>query len=213
LAAALHLPAADGARGTRGAGALVASVSPDSPAAKAGLHPGDVIQAVDGKPIASPRELALGIADGQPGAVVGLGVLRDGEKQTVQVTLASQPQAEQVAAKDEAMPRPSIGVALTGITPELRDRLDLPADLKGAIIANVTPDSPADRAGLHQGDVVLGVGQNAVTSPGEAVGAIRTAARGGKTVALRILRDGQSGFIAVRPGKAPAQQDDEDEAG
>ncbi len=204
LAAALHLPG-----GTpRGAGALVAGVSADSPAAKAGLRPGDVIRAIDGKPIASPRELAVNVADAKPGASVSIDLLRDGAKQTVHATLASMPQQEAVAdnsagpGRDNAQPQ--LGVALAGLTPELRAQLDLPDSTRGVVITNVTPDSPADRAGLREGDVVLGVGHTAVESPRQAVGAIRAATANGKSVALRILRDGQAGFVAVSPGKAPA---------
>ncbi len=75
------------------------------------------------------------------------------------------------------------------------------------MIANVVPDSPADQAGLRQGDVVVGVGRKAVTSPHAAVAAIRAAGAGGKTVALRILRDGQAGFVAVKPGRLSAAPD------
>ena len=213
LATALRLPQAEGARGP--SGALVASVSPDSPASKAGLRAGDIIQSVDGKPVASPRELARGIADGHPGTIANLSVLRDGTTQAIPVTLASQPQAERVAAagKDDAAAPPSLGVALAGLTPELRERLDLRPDTKGAVIARVTPDSPADQAGLRQGDVVLGVGSKAVSSPNEAVTAIRAAGRNGQTVALRILRDGQSGFVAVKPGAPAKAASEEDAAG
>jgi serine protease Do len=209
LAAALRLPANEGAHGP---GALVASVTPDSPAAKAGLRPGDVIQAVDGKPIGSPRDLANGIAGDKPGSVAELAVMRDGEKQTVQVTLAAQPEATDVA-DNAAMPhgQHQLGVGLAGLTPELRDRLNLPDNTRGVVIANVAPDSPAARAGLREGDVLLGVGHRMVETPHAAVAAIRAATKNGQTVALRIMRDGQAGYVAVKPGGTASPDDGSDD--
>ena len=96
--------------------------------------------------------------------------------------------------------QPSVGVALTPLTPELRGELDLPARTSGAVVANVAPGSPAAQAGIRQGDVIVGVGSEKVGSPGEAANAIRSAARKDHAVALRILRDGQSAFVAVDMG-------------
>jgi len=203
MATALNVPDPD-----KG-GALVAGVEPDGPAAKAGLQPGDVIRAVDGKPAATARDLAVDIAAVPPGAETRLDVLRDGTPQTMSVTVATL-RNETVAANngkaggkagDKAgQDQPSVGVALTPLTPELRGELDLPARTSGAVVANVAPGSPAAQAGIRQGDVIVGVGSEKVGSPGEAANAIRSAARKDHAVALRILRDGQSAFVAVDMG-------------
>lgn len=181
-------------------GALVAAVSPDSPAAKAGLQPGDVLTAVDGRGVGNPRELAQAVADHKPGDKAGISVMRDGAVRVMTVTLMAMPDERQTADSGEEGPRQGgIGLALAPLNPELRGRLDLGPDQRGALVAGVQPGSAAEQAGLRQGDLVVGVGAKPVTTPTEAVMAIRTATREGKGVALRILREGQARFVAVSP--------------
>ncbi len=182
-------------------GALVAAVSPDSPAAKGGLKPGDVLQSVDGKPVSSPHDLALLVSQIAPGRTAALGVLHDAKAETVSIKLTAMPDDQQVANAATASPgRGTIGVALAPLSPELRDQLELAPDQRGVVIAGVQPGSPAAAAGLREGDLVVGVGKDSVGAPSEAVSAIRGAAQDGRTVALRILRNGQARFIAVSPG-------------
>jgi serine protease Do len=79
----------------------------------------------------------------------------------------------------------------------MRDQLSLPAHTKGAVVSQVEPGSPAEAAGLQQGDVIVGVGTESVGSPQQAVNAIHAAARAGHAVAVRILRDGHTEFVAI----------------
>jgi len=182
-------------------GALVASVTAEGPAAKAGVQPGDVIQAIDGQKVTSPHDLAMDVAAAKPGQNAKLDILRNGDKQTVNVTLAEMPNDKTADAGDHAASKGKVGIALAPITPELRDRLDLPKDAKGAVVAEVQAGSPAEAAGIQQGDVIVGVGDKAVDGPESAVKAIRAATKdqAGKNgaLALRIIRDGQAAFVAV----------------
>jgi serine protease Do len=204
MATALHLPAPD-----KG-GALVANVEPDSPAAKAGLQPGDVIRAVDGKAVADPRALALDVADIHPGATTKLDVLRDGKIQTVSATVANMKDAAVAANEGGAGEnQQGVGVALAALTPELRGELNLSAHTRGAVVATVKPDSPAAEAGIRQGDVIVGVGTEAVASPSDAASAIRSAVHKDHAVALRILRDGQTVFVAIDMSKGPSSSSNE----
>ena len=194
LAPALHL--------THDAkGALIAAVTANSPAAKAGLQPGDVVRSVNGTTISDAGALAREIADVQPGHQAKLAIVRNGKDRTIDVTVASVP------GKASASHRGSIGVALASLSPELRDRLGLPADAQGAAVVEVRPNSPAEKAGLQPGDIVVGVGPEAVTSPAQAAHDIHQALRQGKSVALRIVRNGQARFVAVVPSgqTAPSQ--------
>ena len=202
MASALRLP--DGTRG-----ALVAGVEQDSPAARAGLQAGDVLRAVNGTAVANPHELARAVAGVAPGGKLALDITRDGESRTLTAEAASLPGDKQADAgggkpgagkAEAAQDGPRIGVALAPLTPDLREQLDIPARVNGAVVAEVQPGSPAEGAGLRQGDLVLGVGAKAVASPEDAVKAIRSAAKDGSTVALRIMREGRPRFVAVKPG-------------
>ncbi|WP_158746145.1 trypsin-like peptidase domain-containing protein [Acidisphaera sp. L21] len=188
MSAALHLPSANGA--------LVASVEPDSPASKAGLQPGDVIQTVNGTKIANPRDLAVDVAAVTPGEDAKLELLRDGDNKSVSITVASLPSDTQDGTDAASAPR-GIGVALAPLSPDMRNRFNVPGRTQGAMIAEIMPGSAAEQAGLQPGDVVVGVGNKPVNSPADAVSAIRAATSGGKTAALRIMRDGNMAFVAV----------------
>jgi serine protease Do len=182
-------------------GALVASVAPDSPAAKAGLKAGDVITSVGDTAVTNPHDLARTVADIKPGDTAQLAVRRNGDEKTLKVTVASLPEEQATAQLGAEPSEHNVGVALAPLSPELRDQLNLPDGAKGAVVAEVKPGSPAQMAGLQQGDVVVGVGAKSVEDPSQAASSIRSARRNGKAVALRVLRDGQPRFLAI-PGTA-----------
>ena len=95
----------------------------------------------------------------------------------------------------------ALGLTLAPLTPDLRSQLNLPDDASGAVIANVTPNSLADQAGLQQGDLLVGVGPTDVTTPDGAVTAINAARKSGAgAVALRIVRQGQALFVGITLG-------------
>jgi len=194
-AKAMHLKENDGA--------LLAGVQSDSPAARAGLQPGDVIQAVNGTRIANPRELALNVANIQPGDQAHLNVLHDGQVKEVTVKVGTLPN-EQTAGndhQDSGEHKARIGLALAPLSPDVRDRLNVPDGTNGAVIQGVQPGSPAETAGLEPGDVIVGVGTRAVTSPAEAARAMQQAANGSDhALALRVIRNGQPVFVGVALG-------------
>ncbi len=195
IAAALHLPKKDG-----DAGALVAEVSPDSPASKAGLQPGDIITSVGGREIKNPRDLAVTVAAVKPGDDTKIDVLRDGNTQTLTADIGTMPNetaSNDTGAGNGGEPSANVGLALAPLSPDMRGQLDVPEHTKGAVVAQVRPGSPADNAGLQQGDIIVGVGSELVGSPQQAVKAIHAAVRSNHAVALRILRDGHTEFVAI----------------
>jgi serine protease Do len=200
MAQALHLPGnGEGALN----GALIAQVEPSSPAEKAGLKPGDVIEQVNGVTIHTPRDLAISIAGINPGVDATLSIVRDGKPQDVAVQIAQlKTKTASNAQNPAATNQGGIGLALAPLTPDLRGQLGVPDGTDGAVVAQVRPNSPADEAGIQQGDVVLGVNSAAVGSPNQAASAIRSALHeSGGAVALRILRQGQPIFVAITPDK------------
>jgi serine protease Do len=190
-AKALHLPDTQGA--------LLAGVTPDSPAANAGLQPGDVIEQVNGTKIADPRALAVNVASIQPGEQARLTILHDGQTKDVSVKVGTMP-GDQTASNDtQANPRHAeLGLALAPLSPDLRDQLDLPEGANGALVQRVRPGSPAEAAGLQPGDLIVGVGTQPVKSPAEAARAMRGALAGSDhSLALRVIRNGQPVFVGV----------------
>ena len=143
----------------------------------------------------------IDIWDLKPGTETKFAVLRDGETKSITVALAAMPN-DRTADAGAADKQEGIGVALAPITPHLRAQLELPASAKGAIIASVEPGSPAEQAGLKEGDIILGVGSRTVATPAEAASRIRQAVKSGDNVALRVMRDGRAGYVAVETPNA-----------
>jgi serine protease Do len=191
MAKALHL--------SENSGALIAGVQADTPAAKAGLEPGDVITSVNGKTVKNPRDLALDIAAVMPGSAADLQVLHNGDTKSVSVKVGELPSEQTANAGDSGHDHQGrIGLALAPLSPDIRDQLQVPDGTKGAVVREVQPGSPAEQAGLQPGDVIVGVGSQKVTSPSEAVSAIRKVTSGkDHAVALRIIRNGTAAFVAV----------------
>ena len=173
-------------------GALIASVSPDSPAAEAGLKPGDVITQVNGAPIERAGDLSNRIGMDVPGDRVSLKVWRDHSTREMAVKLAkAQPESLQQAASDSGE-HGQLGLALRPLTPQERSAAGLD---HGLVVEEA--GGPSARAGIQPGDVLLGIdGQ-----PANSVDQVRSAMRGHpKSVALLIERDGQKIFVPVRLG-------------
>ena len=143
-------------------GALVAGVTPDSPAAKAGLQPGDVIRRWDGKPIDEPGTLSMLVAGTAVGRTVPIEVRRDGKAKDLEVTVAKLADDE-TASDDGPAHRGKWGLSLRDLTPDERRERGLEAGT-GVLVMGVAPDSPAAEAGVKQGDVVLQVNRRPVGS-------------------------------------------------
>ncbi|MDE2334423.1 MAG: Do family serine endopeptidase [Rhodospirillales bacterium] len=179
-------------------GALVATVEPNSPAQRAGLQPGDVIRDVNGQTIKSARDLAIDIAAIQPGTKTPIQFIRKGETRTLTIALATLPNGRTASASPHHA-QGRIGLALAPLTPNTRNQLGLPHGTMGAVVAGVQPGSPADQAGLQQGDVITAVGAQAIDSPQAAVRVLHEAENAGKPVALRVLRNGHAAYVALDP--------------
>ena len=186
-------------------GALIAGVTKDGPAAKAGLHQGDVIRSVNGQKISEFRDLARLIAAIGPNKTATLDVWRDGKDVSVPATLGRMPNNEQASTDGEDHPgRPGakaasvLGLSLAPINRQTRERFNLSAETKGVLIVGVKSDSPAADAGLQPGDVVVKVGDKTVASPRDLVQSVNDAGKAKrKAVLFLVQREGNERFVAV----------------
>jgi len=189
-------------------GALVAQVEPKSAAQKAGIQSGDVIKTVDGKDIATIRDLTRTIAGITPGNTVKLGLVRDGKEMTVSAKLGDYAKGTRQAKADDEQKGPekvsggSFGFSLAPISPEARQQLGLKDGVKGALIAAVESGSPAEEQGLRAGDILQQVGRDAVDTPKEAVSKLKEAKDTKKPVLMKVYREGSTRFVAVSPRAA-----------
>jgi serine protease Do len=186
-------------------GALVASVSPGGAADKAGLEPGDVIVAYNGKPIRNQDDLVQAVVATKPGTTVPVRIVREGQERTQSVTveeldLESETQtARGGGGRGGDLQQESssgFGMSLSPITPQIAQRLRLPDGTRGAVVVDVEQQSPAARAGIQPSDVILRVGRTPVANASEASRELSRVPSGG-TAFLLILRGGQETFVPV----------------
>jgi serine protease Do len=174
-------------------GALVAKVSKDSAAEKAGLKPGDVITAVNGDPIVRSGALSSRIGLAAPGDKVKLSVWRDRAERSIDVKLGGADPDEDVASANGGDQQGvQLGLSLRQLTREEKRQSKLE---QGLVIENV--DGPAARAGIEAGDVLLAINGKPVTS----IEQVRAVMAGKpKSVALLVERDGERIFVPVNLG-------------
>jgi serine protease Do len=189
-------------------GALVAGVTEDGPAAKVGIKPGDVIVSFDGKEVSDMKALPRIVADTPIGKAVDVSVMRDGQAKVFKVTVGRLEDAEksEEAADEKSAPskepeptkgRQSLGLTLTALSPEIRQRYNIPASVTGVLITAVDSKSSAADKGIRPGDIVVEVAQEKVTKPEEVVAKVQKIGPG-KSVLLLINRGGELSFVAVR---------------
>ncbi len=153
---------------SKASGAVISQVDPDSPGSKAGLKVGDVITQINNKPVEDAGQLQASISSERPGDKITLGIFRDGKTDSIPVTLEAMNKRQNASATEKGTQgKARWGVGLGELTPDLRDQLQLPSNVKGVVITNVQPGSPADNAGLSRGDVIVEVNRKPVQNPAE----------------------------------------------
>jgi serine protease Do len=183
------------------AGALVDEARPDTPAAKAGIQPGDVITAVNGTTIKDSRSLAREISAMGPGSSAKLDVIRKGESKTITVTLATMPNQPEKQAKAGEQDKGSMsGTPRLGLSVAPASEVAGAGD-KGVVITAVDPDGPGATRGLKSGDVILDVAGKSVGNVSELRSALSDAKSSGKhEVLMRIKTADNTHFVAVPIG-------------
>jgi serine protease Do len=189
----LNQPLADSFKLTQPDGALVANVTPGSPAAKAGLQPGDVILGYNSEPIHRSSDLPALVSASKPGDKASLDVWRAGKKIHLATTLGSAD--DKLASSDAPSGQAShgkLGVAVRPLSPEEKHEANLSA---GVVVEQVS--GPAAQAGIEPGDVILAVNGVTVKSVDQLQSLI---SKGSKNLALLIERGDTKIFVPVRLG-------------
>ncbi|HJV68198.1 MAG TPA: Do family serine endopeptidase [Ideonella sp.] len=186
---------ADSFKLPRPEGALVASVEPDSPASRAGLQPGDVLQRIGDHAIVGSADLPAAVTMAKPGDKVALQIWRDGKARNVEATLADAERPHKQARADDTAAGPDsrarLGLALRPMGPDERRE----AGEAGLVVEQVSGASA--RAGVQPGDLLLAVNGQ----PAKSVQAVRAAvANSDKAVALLVERHGEKIFVPIRLG-------------
>ena len=185
-------------------GAVVQSVAPDSAASKAGLEPGDVITGWGGKPVSTRDELVRMVVNTRPGTTVPVRVIRDRMERTISITvdeldLEAETNTARSNGREPADPvqetSSGFGITLQNITPEIARRLRM-ENRRGAVVTDVEQGSPAARAGMQPGDVIVRVGRQEVETAADAQRELARIPSGG-TAFLRVVRGGQETFVTV----------------
>jgi serine protease Do len=187
-------------------GAIVASVTPGSPAAVAGFVPGDIVLAVNGRPVEDSRDLTRRVASLPAGASAAFTISRNGAPKTLNARIGAK-KDDQVASNNTqqrgAPPSTAeaMGLGLAAVTPETRRAYNIDNGVNGVVITRVDPNSDAADKGLQPGDVVVSIGNRPVHSPQEVKATVQAAQSSGHNTVL-VLVIGQAGqrFVAIKLG-------------
>jgi serine protease Do len=189
-------------------GALVSSVSPDGPAAKAGIEAGDVIVNFDGKDIPDMHRLPLIVAETDVDKTVDVGVFRKGKNLTLKVKvgeLTTKESADEEEDQKENAPAgiagaekvDDLGISAASLTDALRTRFDIKKGVTGVVVTSIATDGVAADQGLQVGDVISEAAQQEVKSPKDLTDRAKQAEKDGKPLLLLINRKDDLQFIAI----------------
>jgi serine protease Do len=173
-------------------GAVIQDVTPDLPAARAGLRTYDVVVAVDGREIVSDEELIDYVSMRAPGTVAEIDVARDGARVRLSVKLAERPLSEEPRGLGAMAVRPAmselgpLGLAVRDVDADFRTRQRLPASMQGVLVTNVDAAGPARQAQMIEGQIILEVNRKPVLSAAE-FRAVLAGLRPGEPVALLVF--------------------------
>ena len=179
------------------AGALVAQVLEDGPAAKGGLQVGDVILSLNGQPIVMSADLPHLVGGLKDGAKAKLEIIRNGKRQNLDVTIGALPDddSEVTTTPSGTAERNSnrLGVTVSDLTAEQKKTLEL----KGGVVIKEVQDGPAAMIGLRPGDVISHLNNQAITSAKEFTEIAKELPKN-RSVSMRVLRQGRASFITFK---------------
>ena len=176
-------------------GALVAAVTKDSPADRAGIEAGDILVSLDGQSVPYSNALPPLVGAVVPGTVVELGVLREGERQTLDVTIEPLDEERVASAGGESPEERAgrLGVAVAALSDEEREEMGVD---NGVVVSEVVPGSPADEAGIVSGDVIVSLNREKIDDAEELAKLVREAP-GDESLPVLVQREGAPRFLAL----------------
>jgi len=194
-------------------GELVGNVTSGSPGERAGLRQGDVVTAINGKPITPEQTLTFLIAQERPGSRVALDVLRDGKPIKLNATVGTRPSEEEMAATqnggfdpdEEGAPSAapnsgsaSLGMAFLPLTPQIARTLGIDPSTRGVVVNAIDPSSDAAAKRLTRGTVITSINRQPVTTPADVARVVQQAKAAGRTTVLLYVQARQGGgFVPV----------------
>jgi serine protease Do len=176
-------------------GVLVTEVIPGNPADKAGIKAKDIITAVNGEKVKTSRELTAKAASLPVGESTKITIVRDGKEKTLEVKVAKRPLTVADAGKPPVEKEGEFGLQVTDLTPELAQHLKTNRAV-GVVVVGVRPDSKASKAGVEQGDLILEVNRQSVSSTGE-LKQLLAQHKGGDGISLLVQR-GNAGMMVLK---------------
>jgi serine protease Do len=176
-------------------GALVGEVSPDGPAAKAGIAQGDVITELNGARVDESRDLRLKISQLTPGSEIRLKLLRDGNPREASITLGELPTVKEAASNEKSENDSYDGISVESLTPQTSRQLGLPASISGVVVTDVQDGSRADDAGLRPGDLIQQVNRQAINTAADFERAMKQSS--GRSAVLLVNRNGHTSYVVI----------------
>jgi len=185
-------------------GAIVANVSPDSPASKGGLKQGDVVTEVNGQKV-DAGALQVAVSQMTPGESVKLGLIRDGKPMSLNLTVGQYHAKADVASSDGGAThqKGKIGIAVSDLDDHIRQQLNLPDSVKGVLVQQVRPGSPAEDAGLQPGDVIQEVNRKPAGDSSQFTSTLH-AVPSDKDILLLVWSRGGASYRTVHPDQSLA---------
>ena len=184
-------------------GALVSGV-PEGPGADAGIQSGDVIISFDGVEVEDTRGLVTAVGNADVGKVVRVIIFRDGKTKTIKVTLGRREAAEKeklvpvTKAPEKIKETEKFGMKLLTINSESRIQLNLPEDLEGVAVLDVSETSDAFEKGIRAGDVIVEAGRTKIADVNDISKIFEDAIEAGrKSILLLVLKGDNSRFVGL----------------
>ena len=195
-------------------GAIVADISAGGPSARAGLQIGDVVTSVNGANIKSSSELTRQVARVRAGDMLHLNVIREGKARMVDIKSGVRPSEKELLAANDNTPggagrtapgaaagakAPVLGMSLGALDDTTRNRLNLPAEVRGALVEAVDQASDAGAKGLRRGDILTLANGRPLVAPSDFAAVVDAAKKAGRTsVLVGVYRNGRTAFLPIK---------------